>query len=306
MQTSPATIQAPELVRRTLLANAIFSALSGAVLLAFPMPLAPLFGLSSGTILVALGLGLLPFAALVGSTTRQVVPDRGRVLAFALADAAWVAGSILLLVLAWDAIPFAGRGLIIGVAVTVEVFASLQFYGARPAAPGAARGRSSLWRTLALSWLSMKVWVKSWLFFLNATFLLALAFPPQPLTRWVLLAYVASGPLLLGMMISQRGLTRLLGVAHLIPWTPLAGYLVLRLGGETAGPRLRPETHGNLYGYALVLLATVLVCLAADAYDALRWLRGERFVLGTAEAARRGASRQTLPQRLREAEEFRP
>ncbi len=36
--------------------------------------------------------------------------------------------------------------------------------------------------------------------------------------------------------------------------------------------------------------ATLAICLALDAWDVVRWLRGERFVLGTKEAHRAGAS----------------
>lgn len=61
--------------------------------------------------------------------------------------------------------------------------------------------------------------------------------------------------------------------------------------GRSTSP---PRGPRGLHGYAVVLLAAVLVCLAFDAYDVVRLLRGERFVLGSAEAARQGASRQTL------------
>jgi len=163
-----------------------------------------------------------------------------------------------------------------------------------PPSSSHAQGEVSTGRRIQLSWLSMKPVVKVWLFFLNAVFLAALLFPLQPLTIGVLVAYVAAGPLLAAFMIRQRGLTRLLGVAHIVPWVPLAGYLLLRLAGDAAGPRLNLDTHGALYAYVLLLLGTVSICLAFDIYDVVRWLRGERFVLGTPEAERAGASRRTL------------
>src|SRR5574340_59947 len=89
---------------------------------------------------------------------------------------------------------------------------------------------------IAASWLSMKPWVKNWLFFLNTVFIVAFAFPEDPAAKWILLAYVASGPLLALFMIKQRGLTRLLGIAHLVPWVPLMIYIVLRLTSDVAGP----------------------------------------------------------------------
>jgi hypothetical protein len=295
MSPSGPAMHAPALVRRTLLANAIFSAVSGGVLVALGAVLAPLFGLESAMLLVVIGAGLLPFAALVGASARSPLLERRRVLAFAAADGIWVGGSALVLAVAWDVLSPLGRALIGGVALVVGAFAFLQLYGARdaaslqPSGEGVSRGRQ-IW----LSWLSMKPWVKIWLFFLNGVFLAALFFPAQPLTMWVLAAYVASGPVLAGMMAWQGGLTRLLGLAHLIPWTPLVVYLVLRLTGDAVGPQVGPATHGNLYPWVLVLLIAVTTCLAFDIYDVVRWIRGERFVLGTPEAARRGASRPTL------------
>jgi hypothetical protein len=154
---------------------------------------------------------------------------------------------------------------------------------------------SSPARRIWLSWLAMKPAVKAWLFFLNAVFLSALFFPMEPLTAWVLAAYLASGPLLAAFMVAQRGLTRLLGIAHLIPWIPLSAYLVLRLSTDVAGPRVDPAAQGSLFLYVVVLLGTLSICLGLDVYDVVRWMRGERYVLGTPEAERAGASRQTLP-----------
>ncbi|MEW5864100.1 MAG: YiiD C-terminal domain-containing protein [Pseudomonadota bacterium] len=150
----------------------------------------------------------------------------------------------------------------------------------------------SVWGDIARSWLSMKRWVKAWLFFLNAVFLAALAFLDRPEGRWILIAYVASGPLLLAIAWRQRGLTRILGVAHLLPWLPLLVYVAYALIlGEV---RLQGEPW--LYGYLVVLAATLVLCLSLDAWDVLRWLRGERFVLGSDEAFRRGASALAPPE----------
>jgi hypothetical protein len=150
------------------------------------------------------------------------------------------------------------------------------------------------WRRIGRSWLSMKTWVKIWLFFLNAVFLAAFAFPHDPLSFWTLLAYGVSGPLLMVMMRAQRGLTRLLGAAHLVPWTPLVVYLGLRLESSAAGPRVDASAEPALFTYVCLLLASVGICLALDAWDVVRWMRGERFVLGSREAFDAGASARTL------------
>ncbi len=151
-------------------------------------------------------------------------------------------------------------------------------------------GRTTFQRIVA-SWLAMKTWVKLWLFALNGVFLLALAFLPAIEARVILLAYVASGPLLAYGMVKQRGLTRLLGLGHLIPWLPLIAYLVARLETDLLGPSLSATANPFIYAYLWSVLATTVACLTMDAFDVWRWLRGERYVLGSPEAVRAGASR---------------
>lgn len=151
-------------------------------------------------------------------------------------------------------------------------------------------GDISVWRAIGRSWMALKTWVKGWLFLLNGLFLLALVFLPRPSAWYILLGYLASGPLLLGFMLIQRGLTRLLGLAHLIPWIPLLVYLVLRLTTSSAGPRITAAEAPFYTSYLIVLTAAVGVCLALDVLDVVRWFRGERYVLGSPAAAAAGAS----------------
>lgn len=148
----------------------------------------------------------------------------------------------------------------------------------------------SLAAALLRSWLALKTWVKVWLLFLNAVFLAALVFVPDPLAVWTLVAYVAAGPALAAIVIPQRGLTRLAGLGHLVPWTPLVAYLFARLVSDLAGPRLRVEDQPALTGYAALLATVTLMCLAFDAIDVLRFWRGERYVMGSPDAVRARAS----------------
>jgi hypothetical protein len=144
---------------------------------------------------------------------------------------------------------------------------------------------------IAASWLSMKPWVKNWLFFLNGVFIAAFAFLDDPAAKWIILAYVASSPLLAWLMVEQRGLTKLLGIAHVIPWVPLLVYIVARLSSELAGPVVTFAAEPFLASYLYLLLASLVVCLSLDLWDLVRYLRGERYVLGAPEAVHHGASR---------------
>lgn len=145
-------------------------------------------------------------------------------------------------------------------------------------------------RAVGASWKSMHRWVQLWLFALNGLFLGAIAFLPEALARIILAAYVASGPLLAVTMIWQRGLTRVLGLAHLVPWVPLAVYLALRLTSDVAGPIIAWEASPVLFSYAVILLSALMVCLALDIYDCWRWWRGERYRFGSQSASQAGAS----------------
>jgi hypothetical protein len=147
-------------------------------------------------------------------------------------------------------------------------------------------------QAIGMSWWALPRWVKLWLFALNAVFLAGIPFLHEDAARIALTAWLASGPLLAAFMIAQRGLTRILGLAHLIPWIPLVVYLELRLLGDALGPQILWSATPGLFAWVVLLLACLYVCLAFDLYDALRWLRGERWCSGSArDRAERDAAR---------------
>lgn len=130
------------------------------------------------------------------------------------------------------------------------------------------------WQRIGSSWLALPLAVKLWLFWLNAVFISGLAFWPDPVARVTLTAYVATGPLLLAMVVYQGGLTRLLGVAHLIIWGPMLIWFWQAYGAGSLTLEL------NASRFVMVLSATTLVCLGFDLWDLRRWLRGERAIMG--------------------------
>lgn len=144
-------------------------------------------------------------------------------------------------------------------------------------------------RSIVASWHAMKMSTKIWLFALNGLFLGAVLFLPEPAARLTLAAYVASGPILAAMMIWQRGLTRLLGLAHLIPWVPLVAYLGLHLTSSFGGTDVTSVAPA-FHVYLVALLVAMAICLVLDVYDCWRWWRGERFRLGSRAAEMAGAS----------------
>ena len=211
---------------------------------------------------------------------------------FSAGDVLWFLATLVLLV-ATDLVSTT-QGVIasLGVAIIVVSLGMAQLWthsqATRSAVPNSSDPASDQYMpahfsrlgAIGKSWLQMKTWVKVWLFGLNGVFLAALFYWPTPLAQVILVAFIASGPLLFTIMIVQRGLTRLLGIAHLLPWLPLLGYLIVRLSSDQFGPQIVPGTPGYLYEYTLALISVTTICLAFDVYDLVRWIKGDRARIG--------------------------
>jgi hypothetical protein len=126
------------LLRRTLWGNAVFSVISGAVLVACATPFAAwathtpvtVAGLELAIVFELLGLGVVAFGALCAwAASREILP-RGLARLIFVADIAWVVGSALALTLpaAWTGLGIAG---IVVVALIVADLAVLEYLGLR-------------------------------------------------------------------------------------------------------------------------------------------------------------------------------
>lgn len=286
---------ATDVLRTALRVNAASCLLFGVLFTLMPAPVGRFLGVSSVVAVVLVGAALLINGGhlLVASWRKRVRPRE--VYYFSTGDLLWV--TLTLALVATDSFLTTTISVVASlvVAAFVGTVGVLQLWAlSKACAPAPLNDRLpdhlSLASAIAASWLSMKPWVKYWLFGLNGLFLLALAFWPDPLARYTLAAYVASGPWLVAIMIPQRGLTRLLGLAHLVPWIPLLAYLVLRLGSDVVGPQLSLAAVPLQWSYAVALLSIMGTCLAIDIADVWRWHRGERYRLGSVNAVRARAS----------------
>jgi hypothetical protein len=132
------TASSDRLLRRTLWGNAVFSMLSGAVLVAFAGPFArlatdapmSLLGLDLAVVFALLGVGVVGFGAISGWAASRTTLPRSWAQLILAADIVWVAGSALVLLLpaAWSPLGIAG---IVVVALIVADFAVLEYLGLR-------------------------------------------------------------------------------------------------------------------------------------------------------------------------------
>jgi hypothetical protein len=120
---------------RILQVNAAATALSAIGLLAARRMLFPMFGLPTPLVIDVVAAGFLVYAAALAVTAQARPVARGALIAFAVADAGWVAASAVVLLMFWGELTAPGRLLIVAVAVVVEVFATLQYRAAGGATP---------------------------------------------------------------------------------------------------------------------------------------------------------------------------
>ncbi len=121
------------LLRRSLVANAVFSAVSGLVLAVGSYAIAPRLGIEPSWIVLIVGLGLLPFAYDLFTNATKDRVDLGKAKTAITGDIAWVAGSIVILAIDPTGLTIAGFVTIALVAAVVAEFAVLQWLGYRRA-----------------------------------------------------------------------------------------------------------------------------------------------------------------------------
>ncbi len=118
----------------------------------------------------------------------------------------------------------------------------------------------------------LPAWVGIWLNWM----MIGVVFLPLALFVWrqtrlaallSVLPAVASG-LCVHFMFEKMGYVKLLGIPHVILWTPLVWYYLTLLRGDTI------PTIARYIMY--VILATMLVSLAFDYTDLIRYILGER------------------------------
>ena len=120
-----------KLLRYALTSNAIFSSISGLLMLVAASYIAELLGNIPPIIITITGAGLIIFAAWVFFIARSDSVPKADVWAVIIGDTGWVVGSVILLLLFNDIFTTTGLWIIGLIAAVVLTFADLQFFGLR-------------------------------------------------------------------------------------------------------------------------------------------------------------------------------
>ena len=116
-------------LRNSLRLDGIASGLTGLLLVAGAQPVSALIGLSAPGIARAVGAGLMLFAAALLWNASRARVSRGEVVAAVVLNAAWVLGSVLLIV--DGPLTALGNAAVAAVAAAVLLFAVLEVMGLR-------------------------------------------------------------------------------------------------------------------------------------------------------------------------------
>ena len=108
-----------------LIANAVFSSISGFCMILFPDWFASQVGLTQSLIIQGIGIGLLGFAGYVLFTSIKGAMQN--VTGIISGDIAWVVSSLVVIILFWTKIPASGKWLVDSIAIIVGLFAYFQY-----------------------------------------------------------------------------------------------------------------------------------------------------------------------------------
>ena len=108
-----------------------------------------------------------------------------------------------------------------------------------------------------------RIWA-IWLVAVNAACLLFI----QHIEAQVVLGAVGVAVLAQALIYQRKGFIRLLGVTHVL-WVPMLTWIALRLDAL-------PKEETAFHAWLVMLIATNVASLAIDAWDATRFMLGER------------------------------
>ncbi len=119
--------------------------------------------------------------------------------------------------------------------------------------------------------MASPTWLLIWLGIMGLTVLLAIPFAIKDWrARWAIIAMIGN-VVVMSALFEKFGFTRILGLAHIIFWTPLLAYLWKNRKAHAD----RIWTNR----WARLAMVVILISLLFDYADVIRWLLGERGVV---------------------------
>ena len=115
--------------------------------------------------------------------------------------------------------------------------------------------------------LQQPLWLQIWIGWMMLVNTAAIAFVAHREARIALGAWIGNGITMMALA-EMAGFTRILGLSHVLWWTPLVIYLWLQ--------RDRFDAKGAFTKWIYILLVTNVVSLLVDYIDVLRFILGER------------------------------
>lgn len=125
------------------------------------------------------------------------------------------------------------------------------------------------------SFRSLPLWVQVWVGFVlipvnAASFFLLDYWSGQMAALAAAFVVITNIPI----MLSERGMSKLMAIPHLFAWGPLLVVLVLHHMDHSSTPQISPVE----LAYATALVTINCISLVFDVVDSWRWIRGNRAV----------------------------
>jgi len=120
--------------------------------------------------------------------------------------------------------------------------------------------------------LSQPVWLIIWMGIIGLVMLLAIPFAIKDWrARWTIIAMIGN-VIVMSNLFARFGYTRILGLSHIIFWTPLLAYL-----WKTRNANPDRKWTGL---WVKLAMGIILISLLFDYADLIRWLMGDRAIVG--------------------------
>lgn len=112
--------------------------------------------------------------------------------------------------------------------------------------------------------MQQPLWVSLWVLFLMLVNMASLAFWQEPIAQLILLNFLASAMLMMGLY-ARFGFTKILGLGH-VPWIPLLAYMIIQI----------PAAEASFRRYLLVLSVSMAISLVLDTIDVWNYFRNQK------------------------------